>query len=692
MFHIGNYPFVRILLPYMAGIAISDRLWGTITGPLLWMAPAALLILFTLWVHRLIPLPSWRFRWMQGACILSLFLLLGFLGFRPSSLNDTRSALLAEASSANSDCYAIAVVARPLQAKTSSLAGLIRVIGVNDTVDRQCHVVAYFYPDSAALALMPGDTILFVSAFRTITPPLNPDAFDYQKYMRRKGIRASVYLGEGSWMLHGKGEQGRVMKAIAQIRQRLIDAINTAAMQEPNKGLAQALLIGVKDELDEEVSHSFAAAGAIHVLCVSGLHVGMIFVIFSSLFRYLKKIRKWGNLLFTLSGLAVIWGYALVTGLPPSVNRASVMFSFILIGKLIGRKNQTMNSVAASAFIILLNDPSLLFHVGFQLSYLAVAGIITLFPVLSTLWVPKWRLLANVRDLLIVSFCAQLFTFPVATATFHLFPNYFLLTNLLVLPVTSIVIWAGVAFLAIVVDPVHAWCTFAFDNLLSLMRRLVTFVDALPGSSSEGVYLAPAQVWIVLGAAVAITFWLHGAGKRYLFFALSGLAIFVAINIRHEVSRDRQQCVVVYHVKKGSVVDLLNGRSRVTLMGDDSLSVINAKFAAESFRIRAGVYHERSVGEVIACNPEENLMVHSGDLSLLMIRNKPSGVDGPIQCDIALIGPRLWPDTAIFGSIRAAFWVVDGAVPFYKTDQWKAIAAEAGVNLWVTSEKGYLLQ
>ncbi|MFO7722929.1 MAG: ComEC/Rec2 family competence protein [Bacteroidales bacterium] len=691
MFRIGNYPFIRILFPYMTGIAIGDRLWGMDFGVWLWIAPVALFFLLTFWVHRVIPMVAYRYRWFPGVCLTLLFLLLGFLGFRPSDGNNRASSHLLEHSSGTDGCYAMAVITRDLQAKASSLAGIIKVIPADSDIGFECNVVAYFYPDSAASSLLPGDTIVFLSRFRKINPPLNPDAFDYQRYMRRKGIDLSVYLGDGSWMLHNQGDPGMVMRTVLQIRGRLIDAINHGALKDPNKGLGQALLIGVKEELDEDVSNSFAAAGAIHVLCVSGLHVGMIFVIFSSLFKFVKRIRKWGNLIFTLAGLAVIWCYALVTGLPPSVNRASVMFSFILLGKLMGRKNQTMNNVAASAFIILMSDPSLLFHVGFQLSYLAVIGIITLFPVLSTLWIPRWRFLVSVRDLLIVSFCAQLFTFPVATATFHLFPNYFLLTNLLVLPVTSFVIWAGVAFLATGSSLLNDWCTLVFDNLLSLMRGLVGFVDGLPGSSSDGVFITPSQVWLLLGASVALTLWLHGAGKRWFFITLSGLAVFLGSNIQHEFSRNRQDLVVVYHVKKGTAVDLLKGRSRVTMLGDDSVSVINAEFAAGSFRIKSGVYHNKRMNEWLICTPDENVMFQRGNFSLLFLRKKPVADEKPVQCDIAAIGPGIWPDSAIFGRISAKYWVVDGAVPFYKTEKWKSLAGTAGIDLWDTSDKGALL-
>jgi competence protein ComEC len=689
MFCIGNYPFVRILLPYMAGIAVSDRLWGVQTGALLWLLPFALFLCLSLWVHRAIPNPGFSYRWLFGLILSLLLFLLGFLSFRPA--NGIPERFPGKNVACSEAEYCLAIVEKPLQRKTNSLTGILRVFADGMDGLSVTRVVACFAPDSASQYLQPGDTIVFRAAVRQITAPQNPDAFDYQKYMRRKGIGLSVWLGEGSWLLHGKGDRGKISRGVLAIRDGLVEAISSANMNSTNKGLAQALMIGVKDDLDEEVSSSFSAAGAIHVLCVSGLHVGMIFVIFSSVFGFLKRIRKWGNLIFTLCGIGVIWCYALITGLPPSVNRASIMFTFILLSKLAGRKNQTMNSVAASAFIILVSDPSLLFHVGFQLSYLAVAGIITLFPVLSSLWTPRWRIMVSVRDLLVVSFCAQLFTFPVATSAFHLFPNYFLLTNLLVLPITSIVIWAGVAFLVAGIDPMHRWFTFVFDQLLSLMRHLVGFVDALPGSSSQGVYLTPLQVWFLLGVAVAVTFWLHGAGKRWLFATLSGVVLVLAAGLHHENVRNHQDVVVVYHVKKGSVVDVLNGRNRTTFLGDDSLSPVLSHYAADAFRIRSGVYHSNRMGQLIVCHPDENLLLESDGCRLLLVRTGPRRMEQEVSCDYALAGPRLWPDTALFSLIRANCWVIDGSVPFYKVDQWKKAAEEAGVNLWVTSEQGALI-
>ncbi len=687
----GNFPFVRIVIPFTAGVVVSETC-GMHDVPLpAWILFAITFAFFSLIVLKVIPLPSYRRRWAFGLLITLVIFEAGFI--RSTLYNDPGENLVCPVLQENAEQShtALGYITSDPEEKSRSVGIELQVIGImidHDVDPSRFRTMAYFRNNPEARSLGIGDTIVFRGRFRPVDNAGNPYEFDYRKYMLRKGIPMTIFLDSTHWIKTGCGQPGYLRNTLSNVRKTIHSMIFYSNLDERNKGLALALLVGIKDELDEEVAHDFSVAGAIHVLCVSGLHVGVIFIMICYFFGYLRRAGKGGKVLFTILGLVGVWGYALVTGLPPSVSRASVMFSFILAGKLMDRKIMTMNSVAASAFIILLEDPILIFHIGFQLSYLAVIGIVTLFPILSGIWIPRSRLLVKVRDLLLVSLCAQLFTFPVAVAAFNTFPNYFLLTNMLVIPVTGIVIYAGVAFLALPIISVKPYITWVFDQLLSLMRWMVRMVESIPGSSTDGLSIISIQTCLLLGCVFCLLFWLQGNGKRFLHLSLMILLVFTGTSLLHLYRQRTEQVAVVYNIRGAGVVDIIQGRNRFTLLSSDSIPEKDLQFATRANRIRCGVFRESAGAEEIAVPDNRICMVNIHMLKLVFIRGIPEEITGKDTVDIAVISGNINPDPLLFSHIRARNWVMDGSVTNYRKHQWKETAREKNVSLWDTSTSG----
>lgn len=693
MSQVGNLPFLRITLPFAIGIASYDLLdyrqmpWYAIVAGL------ACFIVFSMFVTRIFPLPEWRFRWITGLLIL---IILGLAGYLRYSLFDSTmeadSGLIASVK--DKKVASVCVVQQSPVKKTNSFAALINVIAFEDSGNihpvSTTPVMAYFSKNSIVECLLPGDTISIYASINRISGSGNPSAFDYGRFMRRKGVVLSVYLDSLSWVKISDGKPGLISSWVISIRKSIYHSINTSNLQELNKGLALALMIGVKEDLDQEVNRSFATAGAIHVLCVSGLHVGIIYMLVTYLFGYLQRIRKWGRPLFIIIGLVAIWSYALVTGLPPSVNRASVMFSFMLAGRLLQRKNNSINSVLASAFILLINEPPLIFNIGFQLSYLAVTGIITMFPALSVFWVPKNRIAVKVRDLVVVSICAQLFTFPVAVSVFNVFPNYFILTNLLVIPITGIIIYSGVLFLSLPLINLHHWVELLFDSLLSLMRWLVGLVDSMPGSSSDGIFLSSAQVWLILFAIFAALFWLRSEGNKFLIVCLISLAAFSILRIDHSRLISNQSGIIIYNVKKASVTDLISSGAMTTVVNHDTVAEKDLDFAAKAFRIKSGVYKRADENGTAVAHPKKITIAKHPLGDILFVNVLPKHSDSILNCRIAIPGSGLYPDKRVFQQVSAGKWVIDGSINRFRALQWQELAEECGVEMWNTTTQGAL--
>ncbi|MEM6298879.1 MAG: ComEC/Rec2 family competence protein, partial [Bacteroidota bacterium] len=291
------------------------------------------------------------------------------------------------------------------------------------------------------------DKVLIVSAPQAVAPPSNPQSFDYRAHLANKNIFHTHYLTAQKYRITQKGKPSVFDPlywgiTIRSYGKKLLEEHFT---DDKSLAIASALLLGVKDRIDDDLRNAYAGAGAMHILAVSGLHVGIVYTFLSYLFQFFRlKDRK---VLTTTIAVLILWLYALITGFSPSVVRAVLMFSFIEIAKLFRRQNITYNSIGASAFLLLLYNPNYVFEVGFQLSYLAVIGIVFLYPRWSMLWKSDIWIVQRAWELGVVSVAAQLATFPLAIYYFHQFPNYFLLTNLIVLPAVAIILQAGLAFL-----------------------------------------------------------------------------------------------------------------------------------------------------------------------------------------------------------------------------------------------------
>ena len=238
----------------------------------------------------------------------------------------------------------------------------------------------FFAKEGAAGQLQAGDRLLVQATPKQPSARENPHQFSYRNYLRNKGILYQCYLPGSSYLLL-RHDAGGWRARLALWRGQLLQVMQRADLSPGQRGVAEALLLGWKDDVDEETYAHFQDAGITHLLCVSGLHVGIMAVLLGWCFSWLARCHK-GHLFKGLAQLAGVWAFVLLTGMAPSTLRAGIMFSCIIIGRLFFSKPPVMNSIAVSALILLLARPALLFDVGFQLSYAAVVGIVTLCPLL----------------------------------------------------------------------------------------------------------------------------------------------------------------------------------------------------------------------------------------------------------------------------------------------------------------------
>lgn len=333
-----------------------------------------------------------------------------------------------------------------------------------------------------------GDRLLIPGSPSPIPAPMNPGEFNYKQYLSYKNIFFRQYLKSAAVHPLPRHQSKGVVYCSHQVRLWASDVIKKYIPDKKAHGICRAIVLGITDGIDNELRDSFAVSGATHVLSVSGLHVGVITMLLLWLLSPFKKLPhfRWMECLICITAL---WAFAFVTGLAPSVMRSATMFSFFSMARVLHRQVNHFNILASSAFILLLCQPFMIMHTGFQFSYLAVIGIIYGFEKLNWLITPKTSLGNFLWEMVCLSLTAQGATFLLSLLYFHQFPNYFILTNLMAVPLVTLILPGGIALLA--VSFFHLLATgvgFLVELSCRLLQMWVTLIEALPYSVTDSIH------------------------------------------------------------------------------------------------------------------------------------------------------------------------------------------------------------
>lgn len=329
-----------------------------------------------------------------------------------------------------------------------------------------------------------GDTLVLKAILLAIDTKKHPSAFDYKEYLSKKRIHHQFIIDSTAIIAYKKNTQFNVWQFTHALKARLINTLRSNINDEESFEMATALLLGERADIDADVMANYSKTGTIHIISVSGLHVGIIYIVLLKLINILPLLKK----LFIKTSLIItlIWIYACLTGLPASVIRSALMISFLCIGKAINNRTNPMNHIAASALFILTYNTNYLFDVGFQLSYLAVIGIVYLQKPIYNLYLPKTVVDKYIWLTFSVSIAAQLFTLPLCIYYFHQFPNYFLIANLLAIPLSSIALYAAISNLIFANIPyLNKLCEWVITYSIQYLNRYLEHIANLPGAVTE---------------------------------------------------------------------------------------------------------------------------------------------------------------------------------------------------------------
>ncbi|WP_337392793.1 ComEC/Rec2 family competence protein [Prevotella sp.] len=500
------YPFLRIAIVLVAGIMTGDVLYGHVSVRLvLWILVA--LVCATVVVYKK----------ADGKKLTTLLLMLDVFVLGIWNVGRVEQRLDVPINR-GAEMYDAVVAERPVVGQRTIRC----VLAVAEGRLAGQRIIAFFQKDSAigdVQRLAVGDGVRVVSRLKPITNSrrLQNGHFDYVRYQHIHGVVARTYINKDSWRrsrvsMRRLGVMQRVLIGMRSARDRLLSHNEKHNMSESAYAVVAAMTMGDRSGLTRELRQSYAASGASHVLALSGLHLGVIYGLLSLIFVH-RRMRVLGQVL----AMVAIWAYAALVGMPPSVLRSATMLTIFAFVVLTGRRQVSLNTLAFAAVVQLVVSPLSLWDVGFQMSFLAVLGIVMLNMRLGNVETPacigRWRVIGWVWSLVKVSLAAQLAVAPLSMYYFGTFPCYFLLTNLVAIPLATIIVYTSIVMYALgfwvwmqgVVATFVGW-------MATLMNALLGFIASLPGACMYGVHINARQVWLMyalLLVAYAMSFYIE---------------------------------------------------------------------------------------------------------------------------------------------------------------------------------------
>ena len=659
----NKYPFIRFFFALALGIMAHDVL-GSAMGLtrlyfILLLGIGVLLLLFHL-------LKTYRVQWIFGVATILVFAYLGY--FR---------ACLRERVGEGS---AFARVYEPPTEKENSVKVLLDMRGFK--------VMAYFEKSEESLHLSYGDLLAFWTPLEEITPPMNPEEFDYRQYLNRRGVTGRVYLKQGDWLNTDLTETNPIYVFAYRFRDSLLQALKRCGITDDEFGVGAAILLGYDESLPAQIRQNYVAAGSMHILCVSGMHVGIIYLLASFVLNLLGKGKK-SALARRLILLALIWFYALLTGLSPSIMRSTLMITFVLFGEIIHRKGFALNSIAASAFILLLIDPNNLFAIGFQLSYVAVVGIVLLQKPIYNLIYVKNKLLDKLWEITAVSVAAQIATMPFAIYYFNQFTPYFWLSNLLMTPLSFVVIMSGMLLLMLSWVP---WLNMALGKLvwasIHLMNGSVSWIEGLPFSLVKGVYMNDFQFVLSLMLLMLLLLFVNLKKKRMMMELLVVSAVFAFSMAWRSQRLSQQSQFLVYSVRNHTAINVVDGIDNVLLCDDgllaESSSIdysLKGHWARDQLSMNPVCYTlTEDINEELIIKRKNLVSAHGVLLAVWDPEKALKEGRHQIAVDYLMVREKQRPDLQqVVKTYRVGVLLVDGSVPVYLSKEWARQAETMGV-------------
>jgi competence protein ComEC len=672
-----NFSIVNFAIYLAAGIAIGH--WGvqlcsfTVSVSLLLLALFVLIILlFIVW--------RWKKKHLEpssffGILVFSLFFLIGFFNYTlrlpPAIPNHYTNTTFQE------NTLFQLKISEALKPDLFNTKYIAEVIAMNErkSVGK---VLLLLQKDSTSQTLYVDDLIVVSKEFQPVRAPKNPNQFDYAAYMKTLGVYGQLQIKHRDILIAEKGRT-TLTGFSENIRNQLIDKLKSTSLQENERSILQALVLGQRRDIDKDLYKDYAAAGAIHILAVSGLHVGILYFILLFLFSPFTYF-KYGSLTRSIVIVVLLWCFAVLAGLSPSVVRAVTMFSFFTFATAIKRPTNSINTLFLSFFLLLLLRPNWLFHVGFQLSYLAVFAILWIQPKLYKMYQPKFYIDKLFWGIITVTIAAQLGILPLSLYYFHQFPGLFFLTNIVILPILGVLLASG---LLLVLLAAFNWLPDVFvkgyNVCLTLLNSFISWVARQETFLFQDI---PFSKELVVGSylllAGTVLLWKQFCYKRALFF-LTSVVVLIGI-LLWEKRQAATTEMVVFHINRKSLIGIKEHRQLTVFKSDTVFSETSSSYPIQAYKTAAKIksYSEQSLPKYFRFKKESILVLDS-------IGVYPEGV--AVSILVLIQSPKVNLERLI-DSLRPHQIIADGSNYRSYVKRWRETCKKKKLPFHHTGTKG----
>ena len=561
---IRKYPLLRLLTPLVGGVLIGESLSRTLLN---WTSLSLFLFFIGLLLLTLVTIVALIYN-NKGVTIL-LYILLFLLGcFRfisnsPPLIDDHFAKVY----------RGVVMESATLKPNSSFYTFTVRIQNTKGTILLQIPEADF---KTGQVLYSVGDVIAFTGRVKQPHGRNVSSAFNYSDYLLKQGISGVCYIRLAKSELLGHELVGKWRSFTLAQRERVITRFEDLGFKGEALALVVALTTGVREQMSSELKMAYTEAGVSHVLALSGLHLGVIYLFLSVLFKTLLRILPRGDVLAIMLSSLSIWVFVLFTGASPSIVRSAFLFTLLGLATLTSRKREGINALATAAFFMLLVNPNWLFHISFQLSFSAVAAIYLFQRSFESLYKPKNRLVRYVWSLLVLSFIAQLGTTPWVLYHFGSFSPYFLLTNLFVIPLISLLLYSiMVMFILSFMPLLQALLAKGVLLIVSLIHLVIKLVVDLPNAYLTSLYIYPLELLTLVVGLVILAVVYKYFKHKFLVVSLVCLITFLSVRIYYSLIHWPSERVELHLVKGSPVLQITDNKSRLFVILPDTMISVN---------------------------------------------------------------------------------------------------------------------
>lgn len=564
---------------------------------------------------------------------------------------------------------------------------VIGIFNSNHFFNTTGKLIIYFEKDKISEALKYGDKILLEKHPELIRNTGNPGSFNYRQYAAFQQIYYSVYLKNFEWkLLYNNKPTSLIQPLIIKIRNRILETFRHTLKDQKIFSVAEALLMGYKTDLDKETISEYNDAGATTIIAASGIHLGLIFIVLIWLVNRLPFLGD-AHIFKTIIILFSICVIAILTGATASILRWSLIICFITLAEAIGKRNNRFNFLAASAFILLCYNPFYLWDIGFQLSYLAILGILLFNTKINSIirFESKWK--SKVWQLISINLSVQVLTFPLAIYYFHQYSNLFLITGLLFVPFSSIILFAEILLLLIYkVKLIGLAVSQSVFFLINFMNKTISLFSNIPFATIHNINLTFLQLLLLYAVLLSFTVCLYFRKRSFLYIGLSSLFIFSIFYFSIEFRVLKQHKIIVYNINHHSSIDMLNGK-HCNYAGD--ADVLNdSKLFTNNIQPARILFHINQTDK-IPSNNTTGIYKYNNKKVLIIDDSSSINYIKPQHIDLIILSKKAFDSiTKLYDKYSCQNFVFDSSNPLWKIEEWKKECELLHLRFHSTSESG----